>query len=504
MAVSPPDDPKKHTPLSAAGSGWRPLDTMSLGSWIIVAIAVVSSVIVLALPVPDRPGLEFWTFARNHSKMYAPLSERWNRRVEETGEGELMNLYQLEFTALERRTLNGFWAGTPLADLIEIEGGSFYKFVTGPLEDVGFVDLTDLLHDEGIYETLNAPSLTAWTNRGRVFGLPHDVHPVLLAYRADIVEDELGIDVSTIQTWDDFARVMSAAKADFDGDGRIDRYPLSFWFNDVGALEVLMLQAGGGTFDADDNIIVASEANARVLATAVSWCFGEDRIAIDAPEFDAGGNQLKLDGRVVCAMMPDWLAGIWKSDLPQLGGKIKLMPLPAWEPGGRRTSVRGGTMLGIPRATVEAGEFEDAWAFAKYLYLAEEVARELFLTANIISPVKSYWDRPFYHEPDPYFSGQPSGTLYIDQAPHVPPRTSHPFRVVATTEIGRAANSLRNYADARGVYDVESLLPEARRLLAEAQEQVLKRMERNVFLQIETAGGETDNADTDADAGGSS
>ncbi|MEO0513926.1 MAG: hypothetical protein AAF086_01350 [Planctomycetota bacterium] len=456
------------------------MESLSLGSWIILVIALVSTVIVLLLPIPERDGLEFWTFARNHTLLYEPVSQRWTEEGQDLPD---VNIFTLDGMALQRRTINGFWAGTPLADLIEIEGGTFYKYVTGPIEDVGFVDLTDMLHDQGIYDTINPPSFSPWTSRGRIFGIPHDVHPVLLAYRADIVEDELGIDVNDIETWADFARIMSQAIKDTDGDGAMDRYPLNFWFNDGDALEVLMLQAGGGTFDSEDNIIVASDANAKVLATAVSWCFGEDRIAIDAPDFDAGGNQLKIEGKVVCAIMPDWLAGIWKSDLPQLSGKIKLMPLPAWEPGGRRTSVRGGTMLGIPKETLDKGTFEKAWEFGKFLYLSEEVAQELFEASNIISPVKKYWDRPFYHQPDPFFMGQSSGTLFIEQAPNVPLRPSHPFRIIARAEIGQVANELRNYADRTRDYSVESLMPEAARLLAEAEDRVIKQMERNVFLR---------------------
>ena len=57
---------------------------------------------------------------------------------------------------------------------------------------------------------------------------------------------------------------------------------------------------------------------------------GPDRITIDAPAFTASGNFLRLEGRVVCELMADWMAGAWKKDLQPLSGKLKLMPLPAW------------------------------------------------------------------------------------------------------------------------------------------------------------------------------
>ncbi len=460
---------------------------LSPGVVIILGIALVSSVLTFVMPVNKREGLEFWTFARNHTLMYDPLIREWNQQAKGKSELLPMSIFTLEGMALQRRVQSGFWADTPLADLIEVEGSMFSKFVSGPLEDVGFVDLTDRLHSDGIYASINPPSFSPWMSRGRIFGLPHDVHPVLLVYRSDIVEGELGIDVSQIETWDDFARVMQPVMADKNNDGRPDRFVLNFWFNDAGQLETLMLQAGGGTFDTQDRLIVNSEVNARVLATAVHWCFGPGRIAVQAPDFDAGGNQMRLDGRVVCAMMPDWLAGTWKMDLPQLSGKVKLMPLPAWEKGGRRTSVLGGTMLGIPKATEAAGQFEEAWEMAKFLYLSEDVARQLFINSNIISPVKKFWDADFYKVPDPFFSGQASGTLFLEQAPHVPLRPSNPFRTLARGEIGQAANELRDFADQRQDYTVESLMPEARRLLALAEGRVEREMSRNVFLREQLA-----------------
>ncbi|MEM6553967.1 MAG: hypothetical protein AAF750_17765, partial [Planctomycetota bacterium] len=138
-----------------------------------------------------------------------------------------------------------------------------------------------------------------------------------------------------------------------------------------------------------------------------------------------------------------------------------------------------------PRATQDAGQFEDAWGFAKHLYLSRDVAEQLFEVSHIISPVTDFWDEPFYHRPDPYFSGQPSGSLFIEAAPHVPLRPSHPFRVIARTEIDRAADRLRAYADRRGVYDRASLLPEARRLLGLAAERVEQQIARNAFLDFD-------------------
>jgi arabinosaccharide transport system substrate-binding protein len=448
---------------------------LSPGGWIICALAVVSAIVLVLWPIPQKEGLVFWIFARSHQRMYEPMTAAWNA---ERPPAERVHIVLLSGGALQRRLLSGFLSGTPLPDLVEAYAQIVVQAFMGPLEEVGFVDLTDLVRAEGIEAQINAPSFAPWTSRGRIFGLPHDVHPVLLAYRADLVE-AAGIDVGAIETWDDFVRLLRPLMRDLDGDGYPDRYLLNIWETNPELIESLMLQAGGALFDAQERLVMDSETNARVLATVVSWTTGPGRIAVNAPEFDAAGNKMRLDGTVLFSLMPDWLTGNWRQDLPQLEGKVKLMPLPAWERGGRRTTVMGGTMLGIPK---RVKDFDSAWRYAKDLYLSPNLAQALFRTTGIISPVKRHWTDPVYDEPSPYFCGQRYGRLYIAAAPDVPPRTSSPYNALAQIKMADSALALKAYAAQYGKYMVAELVPEARRLLAQAQAQVREQMQRNVFL----------------------
>jgi arabinosaccharide transport system substrate-binding protein len=242
---------------------------------------------------------------------------------------------------------------------------------------------------------------------------------------------------------------------------------------------MLPMQAGGGTVDQNGELIIASDANVKVIAHAVSWCLGPDRIAIDAPEGEQSGYTLWQRGQVIAQLMPDWGAGQWKNNMPAMGGKVKLMPLPAWQPGGRRTTVRGGTMLGFPKTSEN---FDQAWAFAKNLYLSEELARKLFEVNHIISPVRDLWDAEFYKVRDPYFSNQQSGLLYIELAPEVPVRTSSPYHARAITRMSHATIRLYEYAEKERIYDAESLMPKATELLQEAEDLIRREMQRNVFV----------------------
>lgn len=465
----------------------KTLKIIPLGPMVILMIAALSSAAIALWPGKEGEGLVFWTFAPHHGRMYGPAIEDWNQRAEQN-DAEPIQMFVLSMGALNRRTQSGMWAKTPTSDLVEIEQPSVARFMAGPVESVGFYDLTDRLKEEGIYDQLNEPSFAPWTSRGRIFGLPHDVHPVLLCYRADLVE-QAGIDASKIKTWEDFEKAMQPLVSDLDGDGNTDRYALGLWFTSARDVETLLLQADGGTFDEQGNSIIASDENAHVISRMVRWCVGPKRIAIDAPEFSPSGNELKLKGKVVAALMPDWLAGVWMNDMDALSGKLKLMPMPAWEEGGRRTSVMGGTMIAIPKTT---RDFDSAWAFAKELYLSPGLAQKLFESNHIISPAVDLWDEPYYAVKEPYFSDQQSGLMYIDQAPSVPFRTSSPFHQVAMQQIMDAASALKTYAEANDAYEIDALIPEAKRLLAAAEKRIEQEMSRNVFIAGNSAGGEDD------------
>jgi arabinosaccharide transport system substrate-binding protein len=453
---------------------------LSVGSGVVLLLSLVSAVVLGFTPVTSRTATQFWTFTRMHAAIYRPALERWNAQHPDRS----VDMTVFALPALERRTMSAFLSRTAMAELLEVERTIAQRAFGGPLEDVGFVDLTDRLRDEGLLDRINPASFSPWTSRGRIFGIPHDVHPVMLAYRADLVE-AAGIDVSTIETWEDYFRVMRPLMADGDGDGEPDRYLLSFWETHAEPLEMLLLQAGGGFFDEAGHPTITSEVNVRTLSTLACWLGGPMRVCADAPDFNASGNELKLKGYVVGSFMPDWMCDIFQKEIPQLAGKLRLMPMPAWERGGRRTSVWGGSMLGISKS---APNFDQCWEVAKALYLSPELARKLYEEGDIISPVRSNWSDPIYDEPDAYFCGQAKGRMYIDLAGQIPTRPSSPFTLMARNRVGEALMALAQIARSTDASSPEALFSDAERLLAAADRSVRTAMSRNRF-HAETAGG---------------
>ncbi len=449
-------------------------DRFSAGFLVIAALAIISSIIVWTRRETTIDGLEFWVMSRPHYNLYKPVTDHWR----ETGEEDVTVLL-LESQALERRMMSSFFTGTPIAGLLEANTGIAKKAWRGPLEAVGFADLTDILHETGIYEQFNEPSFSGWTTRGRIFGLPHDVHPVLLTYRADLVE-AAGIDVEELDTWDKFMEAMRPLVKDLNGDGRPDQYVLEMPETSGGIIVPLIMQAGGDLFDANDNVTIDTDLNARVLSKFAVWsAAGPNKLSADKPLSSGPAQKLQIDGYVLAWLTPDWRAGSEKMFMQALSGKLKLMPLPAWEKGGRRTTVSGGTMIGIPKSNPD---LEKTLHIALKLYTDREIARQMFRVTNIISPVKAIWDDPIYDEPDPYYSGQPNGRLFVNQAPYVPVRSASPFLELAAQEVGFAFGRLISFAGKQGIYDAQSLVSKAHEYLQDAQQNVERQVNRNVFI----------------------
>jgi len=450
----------------------------SPGSAVIFCLAIASSVLVALIPHREPEGITFWTFATVLRDAYIEPIAQWN---EEHPPESRFTMTMLHPNVVEHRMISGFLSGTPVADLLETHEWMYPRIYRGPLDQIGFLDVTDRLHEEGLYEQYDRTTLLQHTHRGRHFGLPLTSAPALLAYRSDLAE-AAGIsdeDMAQIETWDDYFRVMRPLMTDLDGDGRPDRYLLSLGEVNLEAIRMLVLQNDGVLFDEDGNPSFANEQNARTLATLTTWITGPKRVAADVATHGSSAHKQRLEGFVVGSIITTSLLAFWKRENPQLGGKIKFIPIPAFEPGGRRTSTTGSTLISINR---RSSHIEISWELAKRLYTSVEVAEYLYRVAGVITPYKAHWEAPFYHEPDPFCGGQQIGTLFIEQIPNMPKSPVSPYQTLAYDELVNTMMALRTYAEQHDIYEVEPLAVEALRLLKKAQAALQKFVDRNVFL----------------------
>lgn len=441
-------------------------------AFIILVMAVVCGVVHVALSVrrqAAQPDLVFAIFAPNHEEAYRQVIGDFEKQ-----NGVKIQLQLVAQKALQSRLQSALLTGAEVPDLVELVEGSMGYFTRGPLRDVGFVDLTDRLRDEGLYHRMVESRYSLWSSRGRIFAMPHDVHPVALCYRRDLVE-QLGIKVESLKTWDDFVAMGRSITKDIDGDGNPDRYALDTPLSSDTVIRILLQQRGGQYFDADGQVVFDTRLAAETIAWYVRQTAGPARIG-----YDAGWGQSLVkamnEGLVLFIFCPDWRTKQLEMDMPNLKGKLALMPLPAWEQGGRRTSTWGGTGLAITRACKKQ---ELAWKFVKFLYLNEQDLGKRFRAMNIVPPLEDAWKMPEFDEGREFFGGQAIGRLFSDLAPETPPLYVSPYSSLASTKITEVYLDAVDFYHRSGDQGLEEhLLVELKR----KAEIVRKMLRRNVFF----------------------
>jgi arabinosaccharide transport system substrate-binding protein len=257
----------------------------------------------------------------------------------------------------------------------------------------------------------------------------------MLAYRRDLIE-ELGIDVSKLETWDDFVAMGQKFTKDLDGDGAIDRYAIELQRNGNWAIWTLLRQQGVDLFDANGEVAFNGPVGVETVMWFLRQTRGPNRISYDTglnsgqPFFRA-----LMDGLLLFVLCPDWRSYQIQTDAAKLKGKMALMPLPAWQKGGRRTSTWGMTGLALSKTSKHP---DLAWELAKFLYFNTDHLGARFQATNIIPPLKEAWDLPEFQQPNEFYSGQRLGAEYARLAPFTPAVYASPVYKSAQVKLDQA------------------------------------------------------------------
>lgn len=431
---------------------------------LILLITVVAGFYLALHPVSEqRATMRFWTFARNHSVPYQKATPSFEAKHP----GTTLDVQLVHGEAVTSRLRAAFWADLDVPDLVEVEISRAGSFFRGPPEDVGFIDLMPFLRSTGYYDRIVKTRFAPYTNKGKIYGLPHDVHPVMLAYRRDLFE-AAGIDVEQIKTWEDFVRV--GQQITVPGE----RYMIELSDSGAHHYEMFLFQRDGGYFDAESRLTMDDETALETLLFFIPLVAGEGRIASDLGSGRVF-TQAVEQGYFLSFVCPDWRSKVAETDIPRMHGKMALMPLPAAVPGGRRTSTWGGTMLGITKACPNP---ELAWQVAEHMYFDKAELAVRFRETNILPPLKDAWEDPAFDEERAYWSGQPLGRLYANLADEVPPQYASPLVETAKSKMSGVISACAVYYRENGEAGFEDF---ARTRLAEAAAEVRRYMRRNPY-----------------------
>ncbi|MBN1513324.1 MAG: extracellular solute-binding protein [Phycisphaerae bacterium] len=384
---------------------------------LLIVFAIVSGgVVAVRSAIHREPKLTIWTFTHISA-------EEFKGRLKDHPDRSEIKLENLGNAMFDRLSL-AVMTQKELPDLVEIEQTFAGQFLRGPVENAPFVDLTDRIHGEGWDKKCVYARLARYSHGNRIYGIPHDLHPMVLVYRPDVLES-LGLSPEQLATWDDWIRASD--KLYHPGAMGTEEWRRGIVLSTIEGFDYLSLlwQRGGDIFDADGQVIIDSPLAVDTLEFYRSLFEGEHPVAGARLSSWSEDYAALSRGQFVAYPAPDWmLAGMQMEAKTLLEGKVRCMPLPAWEPGGRRTSTSGGTAMFIPKGCADE---DRAWALAKFLYFDRDSLIERFRRQTIVPALHTVYDDPVFDEEVAFFQGQKVGRLLTELAMEVPPVQGSPY-----------------------------------------------------------------------------
>lgn len=226
----------------------------------------------------------------------------------------------------------------------------------------------DITEDVAPIQDAFEPNIWSLSSLGdQVYGIPQDIGPMMLTYRADRFA-ELGVAVPT--TWAEYAE---AAEQIHTKDP--STYIASFSATEFDFFATLAAQAGGSWWQSDGDAWSVGIDDAPSLEMAAFWqdLVDRDLVAVEpllTPEWNAQVN----DGKILSWAAAAWAPSVIYSVAPDTAGKWEGAPLPQWTAGDPSVAFLGGSTYLIPEKSKHA---EEATKFASWLAGSDEGANLL-------------------------------------------------------------------------------------------------------------------------------
>lgn len=242
-------------------------------------------------------------------------------------------------------------AGVDIPDIVQFQNRDFPYFLE-KCPDM-FMDITSYV--EPLKEQFVDASWDSVTKDGKIYGIPTDMGPAALFYRADLFE-QAGIDAKSIHTWDDMIEANKKLQAATNGKTFITGFPEDSEVFDI------FLNIAGGSYVSDDNKTVIINSPEGKKAMEVYCKMIRENAALNIHDWD--GRLLAMKRNQIAAVPYGcWFAGSLASFMPEQKGLWKVMPLPAMEPGGNTAANSGGSVVAIYKNTTNP---DAAWRFLNY------------------------------------------------------------------------------------------------------------------------------------------
>ncbi|MFE6056003.1 ABC transporter substrate-binding protein [Kitasatospora sp. NPDC056446] len=333
----------------------------------------------------------------------AKAMQRLGKTFQQAHPGTTVEVVDIGYDNAYDKITVGLGAGSGLPDILTVEGHKLPSYI-GNFPNA----LVDLTSRAGSLKSQFPESSwhTVTDAKGRVFALPWDSGPCALFYRRDQFQ-QAGIDPAALATWDDYVTAGTTLKA---ATGRklliLDSKQDTFFGQ--------LLQQQGQSWFVDGKVAVATPAAERAL-TLIKHLVDRDLV-----DFENGWDGLVSgthDGKAATTPTAAWWDGTLTAEMADLSGKFGVVPLPAFTPGGARTSNSGGSTLCV---TAQSGNPETAWAFLSFLLADKANQASMMRDEGLFPAFLPALDDPYFTQPAPYYAGQPAMQLFAGLARAIP------------------------------------------------------------------------------------
>ena len=439
---------------------------------VLLVLALISGGVVALRKPPRKADLTLWVFADSHYKLYGPLVSQF-----EAKHGVTVNLKIVKPRAEDVRLLQMFMSdptSEELPDLCEVVIGSIGKYFRPPLEDIGFVPLNEYLERSGLRGEIVEERFEPWSKQGVIFGVPHDIHPVGITYREDLFR-QAGVDLSAAKTWPEFHVACEKFTDYWRAKGYRYRHAMELPEGSAEYLMVMLLQRGINPVDDAGNVYLDDPRVAETLALYAQMAAGPRKIGTQTSQGMGAFAKDLTDGHLCALITADWRLKYVKEHGQAVAGKMRVMPLPVFEPTDKPTSTHGGTCMTMTRACRDR---ELAWKLIAFLYFSDEGMAAAQAEGTVLPPIRAWWQRPEYHEPDPFFGGQKVMELMTQLAGQIPSRDVTPMTEIAGMAMNNAVAAAVNHVKEQGAVGLEEV---CRREVKKVADELRLRMKQMRF-----------------------
>ena len=225
-------------------------------------------------------------------------------------------------------------SGVGVPDIIQIESDYIQTFAeTYPKY---FFDMRKYIDIEGKVDP--SKIATSYDSEGKLISIPWDSGPVVMFYREDLF-NQAKIDINSIVTFEDYIEAGKKLQKVFPN---IAMTGLPFT-QDENLFRCLLVANKSYYLNSKGEITVASAKAIETLEMIKRLI--DEGIAKNTINWD-GGIMANKNGEIASWIMGGWWGGTIKTQMPEMKGKWKIMPIPAF-PDGVRASSSGGAGLSI-------------------------------------------------------------------------------------------------------------------------------------------------------------